>query len=77
MMSVIKRVGLVLGMTTLVASVAVAAPGKKAAPKAAAAKCKACGMELSAKKDKTHTMAVKVGGKTMYCCAKCPMGKKK
>ena len=76
MKSVINRVGLVLGLATLVASVAVAAPGKKA-PKAAAMKCKACGMELSAKKDKTHTMAVKMGGKTMYCCAKCPMGKKK
>lgn len=76
-MSVIKRVGLALALSTLAASVAIAAPGKKAAPKTAAAKCKACGMELSAKKDKMHTMAVKVGGKTMYCCAKCPMGKKK
>ena len=77
MKSVITRVGLVLGLATLAVSVAVAAPGKKAAPKTAAAKCKACGMELSAKKDKMHPTAVKIGGKTMYCCSKCPMGKKK
>ena len=60
---------------SLVASVAVAAPGKKAAPKMP--NCSACKMPLVAKKDKMHTMAVKVGGKTYYCCDKCPMGKKK
>lgn len=75
MKSVISRVGLALGLLTLVASVAVAAPGKKD-KKAAPALCSACKMALSAKKDKAHPTAVKMGDKTMYCCAKCPMGKK-
>ena len=57
----------------LLASLAVAAPGHKT--KAKPATCPACHMELSKKKDKTHTVAVKIHGKTMYCCAACPMPK--
>jgi YHS domain-containing protein len=40
-------------------------------------KCSACGMKLSAKKSAATPVAMKVGGKTYYCCDKCPMGKKK
>ncbi len=39
-------------------------------------KCKDCGMVLSSKKDKGHTVAVKMGKKTYYCCAGCAMNKK-
>jgi len=56
----------------LLASVAVAAPRHK---KAKPATCPACHMALSKKKDKTHTVAVKIKGKTMYCCAACNMPK--
>lgn len=38
-------------------------------------KCSACKMELSSKKDKTHTVAVKIKGKTYYCCSACNMSK--
>lgn len=41
-----------------------------------APKCPTCKMELSAKKDKMHSVAVKVGKKTFYCCAGCKMKKK-
>jgi YHS domain-containing protein len=45
------------------------------APKktAAAPKCPVCKMALSTKKTKTNTKAVKIKGKTYYCCDKCPM----
>lgn len=33
--------------------------------------CPKCKMELSSKKDKMHTMAVKIKDKTFYCCAAC------
>ncbi|MGC8667249.1 MAG: hypothetical protein ACP5VE_03915 [Chthonomonadales bacterium] len=58
---------------------AVSALEVSAAPKhpqhkpAAAPKCPVCKMALSPKKDKMHTVAVKVGGKTYYCCAQCNM----
>jgi len=39
-------------------------------------KCKDCGMVLASKKDKHHTVAVKIKGKTYYCCAGCAMNKK-
>ncbi len=38
-----------------------------------APKCPACKMTLSSKKDKVHTVAVKIGKKTLYCCAGCKM----
>jgi hypothetical protein len=47
---------------------------KKAAE---APKCPACSMTLSTKKDKDHPKAVKIKGKTYYCCAKCDMDTKK
>ena len=73
MKSLLSRVGLVLSVSVLAASVAFASPGKKSA----APKCSACKMELSAKKDKAHPTAVKIGKKTYYCCSDCAMGKKK
>ena len=50
-----------------------AKPPAKPAMKAAAPKCAACGMTLSAKKTKMNTKAVKIKGKTWYCCAACKM----
>ena len=38
---------------------------------AAAVKCSKCKMAMVAKKDKAHPVAVKVKGKTYYCCAGC------
>ena len=46
-------------------------PAAKAAAKSAVVKCPKCKMALTTKKDKTHTTAVKVHGKTYYCCAAC------
>ena len=40
-------------------------------------KCPVCKMELTSKKDKAHAKAVKIGKKTYFCCAGCPMDKKK
>jgi hypothetical protein len=39
--------------------------------------CPKCKMELSAKKDKMHSVAVKIGKKTWFCCAACGAHKKK
>ena len=39
-------------------------------------KCKDCGMVLASKKDAKHSVAVKIGKKTYYCCAGCAMNKK-
>ncbi|HVT11582.1 MAG TPA: hypothetical protein VHE55_04895 [Fimbriimonadaceae bacterium] len=33
--------------------------------------CPKCKMELSTKKDKMHSVAVKIKKKTYYCCAAC------
>ena len=40
-------------------------------------KCPKCHMDLSMKKDKMHSVAVKIKGKTYYCCAACGAHKKK
>jgi hypothetical protein len=75
------RLAAIVAVGVLAASVAVAAPddkgkGKDKGKHAAAAKCPVCKMDLVSKKDKAHPTSVKVGDKTYYCCAKCPMGKK-
>lgn len=55
-----------------------AAAAKAAAPKAAKPpKCSACGMTLSTKKTAATPKAVKIGGKTYYCCSACKMSAKK
>ena len=52
---------------------ALAAPQHPHHKVVAAPKCPVCKMALSAKKDKVHTVPVKVAGKTYYCCAQCNM----
>lgn len=60
---------------------ALAAPQKadnaaaKGMAKSAAPKCPHCNMALKTKADKTHTAAVKINGKTYYCCPGCGMHK--
>lgn len=73
----ITRMGTICVLSLLSASVAVAAPQAKGTAKTKAMKCPVCHMELTAKKDKAHTKAVKMGKKTVYCCAQCDMSKKK
>lgn len=48
---------------------AFAAPGKPA--KTSAPVCPQCKMPLAAKPDKAHSAAVKINGKTFYCCTAC------
>ncbi len=55
-----------------------AAPAKKSMAKVAPVMCPACKamgmpMMMTAKKTKMNTRAVKVNGKTMYCCPMCKM----
>ena len=38
-------------------------------------KCAACGMEMSTKRANRRQKAVKIKGKTYYCCAGCDMSK--
>ena len=73
----VSRLAAILAVGVLSASIAVAAPDDKGKAKAKAPQCSVCHMDLVAKKDKTHTVPVKIGKKTYYCCSKCPMGKKK
>ena len=63
-----------LALLGVLSSAAFAAPPK--APKMAP-KCKVCKMTLSAKKTKMNPVAVHMGKKIMYCCAKCDMKPKK
>jgi len=60
----------------IVIALAVVSAGATFAVADKAPKCPTCKMELSAKKDKAHTVAVKIGKKTFYCCAGCKMKKK-
>lgn len=46
-------------------------PKASAAKKAPVAKCPKCKMTLSTKKDKMHNTAMKLNGKTYYCCSAC------
>jgi YHS domain-containing protein len=73
------------GMIRLVTSVAALALafslGGPAAAKShkgtKAATCPVCSMKLSTKKSKATPVAMKVNGKTYYCCDKCNMSTKK
>jgi hypothetical protein len=65
MKTIVHRIAIAAALTVLSTTVAFAAPPK----------CAACGMELSAKKTAKTSVAVKVGKKTMYCCAGCKMEK--
>lgn len=53
-----------------------AAEHKKTAAKDKPVKCPVCKMTMSTKKTKETPKMVKVGGKTLYCCAACEMDKK-
>lgn len=77
MNKVVTRVGAMLALSILSTSLVFAAPGDKDKAKAKAVKCPVCKMDLTMKKDKTHTKSVKIGKKTYYCCAGCDMSKKK
>ncbi len=66
-----------LAVTGLAVSAVAAPQGKKAPKTSEAPKCPACKMTLSPKKTKEATVAVKIKGKTWYCCDKCDMNKKK
>ena len=70
-MNSFKQIVATAAAALLLVSLAGAAPGHKA--KAKPATCPVCHMALSKKKDKAHTVAVKIKGKTMYCCAGCNM----
>jgi hypothetical protein len=61
----------------LLGSIAAQPAQAKDAKAAAAPTCPACKMVLSTKKTKDNPKAVKIKGKTYYCCAKCDMSKKK
>lgn len=54
-------------------SISFAGQKKPAAPP----KCSACSMTLSTKKTAQTPRAVKINGKTYYCCAACKMVVKK
>ncbi len=75
MMNRFSRIGVLAAALSVTASLAFASPGQ--GKKAAAPTCPACHMTLTTKKDKVHTVAVKIKGKTYYCCAGCGMNKKK
>ncbi len=64
-----------LALSVLSVSAFAAAPAK---PMKAAAtlKCPACGMPMPMKKSAAYPAPKVINGKTYYCCAKCPIGKK-
>ncbi len=73
MLNKLSRVGALVAVMGLAASLAFAGAPQKPKP---APTCPACHMKLSTKKDKVHTVAVKINGKTYYCCANCGMNHK-
>jgi hypothetical protein len=75
MRKLVSQVLAISALIVLTVSVAFAAPDDKKKTKMPT--CPDCKMELTAKKDKMHTTAVKIGKKTYYCCDKCPMASKK
>ena len=61
-------------MKNIIRAISILAVVATVVPFASAAKnpsCPKCHMVLSSKKDKGHTMAVKMKGHTYYCCAAC------
>ncbi len=66
----------VLIIASLAATMALASPDKQKLPKVPKMPvCPVCKMSLTMKKDKAHMKAVKMHGKTYYCCAACKMDK--
>ncbi|MDE2127572.1 MAG: hypothetical protein KGJ62_13375 [Armatimonadetes bacterium] len=83
MKRVITTVGSIMALAILAISMAFASPVQKPKhhvmkhtmhhAKTMSMKCPACGMTLSMHKSKMTPVAVKMHGKTMYCCARCHM----
>ena len=73
MNKLVSRVSAVLAVAALASSALAAPQGKTKTKVASAPKCPACKMELSTKKSAKNPTAVKINGKTYYCCDKCPM----
>jgi YHS domain-containing protein len=65
--------GFALMGTLLFGSLSGAPAQAKTAAKAAAPSCPVCKMPLATKKTKANPQAVKIAGKTYYCCSKCDM----
>jgi YHS domain-containing protein len=74
----VKKLSAILASAVLFAAVvANAAPdGAKKKAAATAPKCPVCKMALATTKSAKNPKAVKISGKTYYCCDKCPMDKK-
>jgi YHS domain-containing protein len=68
-------VRLTTGVAVLALAIGLVGPAA-AKSHTAAPKCTSCGMKLSTKKSAATPVAMKVNGKTYYCCDKCSMGKK-
>jgi YHS domain-containing protein len=66
-----------MSVAALALALNMAGPSLAAKAAAKTPSCPVCHMTLTTKKTKTNTKAVKIGGKTYYCCAKCPMDKAK
>lgn len=75
MKNILSRAALTVVACSLLASLAFAETQKAPSTHKAKATCPVCKMSLSAKKDKMHTVAVRLkkGGPVMYCCAGCKM----
>lgn len=57
------------------AAAPVSAPSRQVAIAATTLKCAACGMEMPTKRANRNQRAVKIGGKTYFCCRGCDMSK--
>lgn len=73
MKKIVSSILLMMSMLILVGSMALAKPTKAADQP----KCPACKMTLTTHKTKANTRAVKIKGKTYYCCAHCNMSSSK
>src|SRR5689334_8101812 len=66
----IARLGASFTLVSLTAGIALAGPPKDKDNGAKAMTCPVCHMALSTKKTKDNPTAIKIKGKTYYCCAK-------
>jgi YHS domain-containing protein len=65
------RTGSLAAVILLMAMSVFAAPPAKGKAAVKAPSCPVCHMKLSAKKTAANPIAVKINGKTYYCCSKC------
>jgi hypothetical protein len=67
----------IASVAALAVTLSLTGPARAATKKATKApQCPACKMTLATKKSATNPKAVKIGGKTYYCCSGCDMSKK-